>query len=146
MGEYNTELDALCHPSFRDFLRHVKLIGELTDQYLIKTYSESLTRKYIERQVVYFPTSMNKAEMFIVMAKSIFDDIIIHNNISINELLPFTMTNLRLKKTEENDQLWKSIIETQMNALYITINNDETVPSKNEIILAKKDSLIQCRV
>ena len=89
MGEYNAELDALCHPSFRDCLRHVKLIGELTDQYSLKTYSESLTRKYIERQVVYFLTSINKAKMFIVMENSIFDDIIIHNNISINELPSF---------------------------------------------------------
>ena len=59
------------------------------------------------------------------MAKIILGDITILNNISINELPLFTMTSLRLKKTEENDQLWKSMIDTPINSIYNTINNSE---------------------
>ena len=36
MGQYKTEMDALCHASFRDCLREVKLIGTATENVLLQ--------------------------------------------------------------------------------------------------------------
>ena len=60
MGEYNTEIDALCHSSFRESLQKVNLIGDQRDEMSLKQYSEKLTRKYVEEKLVYYPNSMKK--------------------------------------------------------------------------------------
>ena len=45
---------------------------------------------------------MSRTETYIVMAKGIFDNIIINNAIHINKLPPVTMTNVQNKKYKEN--------------------------------------------
>ena len=54
-----------------------------------------LTRKYIETQLVYYPNSLSRAETFIVMAKRVFDDAIIHNAMSMCDLPSFIMSNIQ---------------------------------------------------
>ena len=107
MGKYHTELDALCNQSFSQSFVNAKLIGDKTDIKSLKEYSRILTRKYIEEQVVYYPNSMSRTETYIVMAKGIFDDIIINNAIHINELPPVTMSEVRNEKSEENKKIGK---------------------------------------
>ena len=79
LGNYKTELEALTHLISKDCLQEVGLIGNATDQESLKKYSGQLAKKYIENQLVYYPNSLSRAETFIVMAKRVFDDAIIHN-------------------------------------------------------------------
>ena len=88
LGCYKTEIDALFHPNFRECLRAVDLIGTSEDEPSLKRYAEELSSKYIEEQLVFFPNSLDKSETYIVMSKGIFDDAVIYNTISINELPP----------------------------------------------------------
>ena len=76
---------------------------------------------------------MNRTEMFIVMAKRIFDDTIIRNSISINELPPYTMNNLRIQKSEKNKQFWRTNIESQLESIYSAIKDEAHYPTKNEM-------------
>ena len=55
---------------------------------------------------------MTKSEMHIVMPKGIFDNAMIHNTISINELLLYTIVFLPVSKTNENMHFWASTIES----------------------------------
>ena len=89
-------MDKPCNALFCDYLFQLKLIGSATENIYYQKYSEKLTRIYIENQIVSYPNSMNRSEIFIVFAKRIFADTIIHNSISINELPPWTMNNLRV--------------------------------------------------
>ena len=78
--------------------------------------------------------------MFIVMAKRIFDDTIIHNSISINELQPYPMNNLRIQKSEENKQFWRTNIESQLESIYSAIKDAAHYHTKTEILLVDRDS------
>ena len=134
MGEYETEIDALCHSSFRSCFRETRIIGNETDEDSLKRFSELLTRRYIEDEVVYLPNSMNRSETFIVMAKRIFDDSIIHNEISINELPPFSMNSLRVQKSAENERFWRANVESQVESIYSMLQEKENYPIKDEIL------------
>ena len=65
------------------------------------------------------------------MAKGIFDDIIIRNSISINELPPYSMTNLRATKTNENNIFWKKMTHSQVTAAYSFLVDLGNLPDKN---------------
>ena len=115
LGKYNTEIDALNHPTIRDSLREVGLIGHETNQDSLKSYSQQLTSKYIKEQVVYYPNSLTKTETYIIMAKRVFDDAIIHNALTMNELPQFIMSGLLAVKTEVNDKFCTSTKRSQLN-------------------------------
>ena len=113
MGNYQTEIDAMNHPSFRDCFQKVRLIGDNDDEESLQQYVKDITRLYIASQVVYYPNSMKKKETFIVMAHGIFEDVIIKNAIPNFELPPYTMNDLRDTKTEENTAFWRSLKNSQ---------------------------------
>ena len=142
LGRYDTEIDALYHSSFRECLRAVKLIGDQNDKDSLKKYSEILTRNYIEKLLVFYPSSLNKAETFILMAKNIFDDAIIHNALSINEIPPYSMVTLRDHKTRDNVQFWKSNFKTQLQAVYLTLRNLDGIPPKELLQTITRDNPI----
>ena len=45
------------HENLREYLRYCKLIGEKNDERALKVYANSLTKKYIEEQVQFFPNT-----------------------------------------------------------------------------------------
>ena len=69
LGRYDTEVDALTHSTIRKCFQKTGLIGDATDTDSLKEYSNKLTRRYIELQLVHFPVSLSVAETFIVMSK-----------------------------------------------------------------------------
>ena len=94
--KHKTEIDTLHNAFFRDILREVKHICSATEDISLRIFFEILTRDCVENQILYYPNSMNRSETFIVMSKRIFDNTIIHTSISMNELPPCTMKNLRI--------------------------------------------------
>ena len=52
LGRYKTEMDAMTHPTIRDSLRAVGLIGDESDEESLMKYLAQLTHKYIEEQLV----------------------------------------------------------------------------------------------
>ena len=67
-----------------------------------------------------------------MMAKGILDDIIIRNSISINELPPYSMANLRTVKTKQNKEFWKKITHSQVVAAYIFLKDLDNLPDQSE--------------
>ena len=143
MGKYDTEIDALTHPSFRDCFKEVQLIGEDEDEYSLKQYVNDLTKSYIESQVVYYPNSMKKSETYIVMAHRIFEDVIIHNSIPIFELPPYSMNALRDAKTEENKKFWICLKRSQFTSAISSLQHMATIPSEEEISNVDRESHIE---
>ena len=74
------------------------------------------------------------------MFKGIFDDAVIYNTISINELPPYTMASLRATKTNENIQFWASIIESQQHAIYNFLRQLSGIPSRDDIANVSKEN------
>ena len=102
LGKYDTKMDALTHPSFRDILRSVKLIGENNDEESLKQYVRDITKLYIESHIVYYPSSMKETVTYIVIAYGIFEDVTINNSILNFELPPFIVNALRDNTTVRN--------------------------------------------
>ena len=139
LGKYDTEFDALTHRTSRDCFRSTGLIGNATDVVLLKQYSNQLCRKYIEGQVVYYPNLISRIETMVVMAKKVFDDAIIHNALSMNELPPFTMTTLRTVRTEENDLFWRKIkVHSSILSMYLLSTHRVYHPEKALLKLIEK--------
>jgi predicted GIY-YIG superfamily endonuclease len=143
LGRYRTELEALTHASFRDCLREVGLIGRDTDEDSLKRYSEELTYKYIAQQVQFYPNSLDKTASYIVMAKTVFDDAILRDELSISELPPFTMASLRAATTAQNEQFWQSTIQSQLQSIFNTLQNTEGVPSMDNVLQAERRAPLQ---
>ena len=49
------------------------------------------------------------------------------------------MSNLRVKKSDENKQFWRTNIESKLDSIYSAINDVDHYPSKNEILLIDQD-------
>lgn len=143
LGHYETEIDALTHSSFQESLRNAGLIGGNTDEQSLKKYSEKLTRLYIEEQLVFFPNSLMRAETYILMAKRVFDDAIIHNALSINEIPPFTMVSLRQKEQHKCDNFWKDTIQSQLQSVYSTLSSTNGIPTVEDVTTATRDDPLQ---
>ena len=97
-------------------------------------YSNHLTHRYIEEQVVKFPILLSAAETYIVIAKKIFDDAIINNGLTMNELPPFTMSALCMVKTAENEQYWEDIKYSQLDSIYSILHNTNGIPPRETIM------------
>ena len=128
LGKYDTEIDALTHRTSRGCLKAVGLIGDQSDADSLQQYSNMLTKRYIEEQVVYYPNSIKKAEKILVMAKKVFDDVIVHNTMSMNELPLFTMATVRRVRTAENDAFWQNIKSSQLDSVYATLQHSQGIP------------------
>ena len=93
--------------------------------------------------MVYYPNSLTMAETFIVMAKRVFDDAIIHNALAMNELPPFTMTGLRAVQMQANKEFWRSKKKSQLRSIYNTLQNTNGIPSKEEVMQATRESPLE---
>ena len=133
----------MTHPSFRDCLCEVKLIGKNNDQDSLKQYVKNLTKLYIESQVVYYPNSIKKTETYIVMANGIFEDVILHNSIPIFELPPYSMNSLRDTKTVENVCFWELLIVSQLQSSRSALKHMENIPSVEEIINVDREKPLE---
>ena len=51
IGDYKTEIDALCHHKFQELFDNVGLIGYETDECSLNQYSGQITTKYIEQKL-----------------------------------------------------------------------------------------------
>ena len=51
------------------------------------------------------------------------------------------MNNLRVQKSDENKQFWRTNIESQMETIYSEINDADHHASKNKVLLIDRDSL-----
>ena len=110
------------------------MIGHETNQDSLKSYSQQLTSKYIKEQVVYYPNSLTKTETYIIMAKRVFDDAIIHNALTMNELPPFTMSGIRSVQSEKQDKFWNSTKESQLNSIYNNLRHLNEIPSRQQVL------------
>ncbi len=74
------------------------------------------------------------------MAKTIFDDAIIHDALTINDIPQFSMVDLQNIKTSENEQFWISNIESQLQAVCSTLRNLYRIPSRDLLQHVSRDN------
>ena len=100
LGHFSTEYDLILHRTIRESLRYCKLIGANNDEDSLKLYSRELLRKYIEKQLVYFPNSTRVTDTWIVAAKELLDSVIICDEIPITDMPPILQSDLDNNKNE----------------------------------------------
>ena len=54
MGQFDTELDLILHPSLKDAFRYAKLIGSSNNIHDLEQYSNDLKHKFIKKQLCYY--------------------------------------------------------------------------------------------
>ena len=81
--------------------------------------------------------------MFICMAHGLFEDIILNNLISISELPPFTMNDLRCESTVKNISEWKKLKKSQYQSAICCAQHMEDVPSMEEILAITREAPLQ---
>ena len=97
-----------------------------------------LAWNYIEDEVVYYPNLIKKVEKILVMAKKVFDDAIVHNTMSMNELPPFTMAAVRGVRTAENDAFWQDIKTSQLDSVYATLQHSQGIPDRVSLTAVRR--------
>ena len=133
LGKYDTEIDALTRASFHESLRAASLIGRNNNIDSLRKYSRIPIQKYIEEQVVLYPNSISQSETIIVTSKKVLDNAILHNVLSINKLPSFTMSTLWAAKSAENEQYWSDLKESQLAAVYSSLQHTEGIPARESL-------------
>ena len=77
------------------------------------------------------------------MAKGIFDDAIMHDAMSLNELPPYIIASVYDKKIEENKQFQSSLVNSQLDSIFSSIPVSNGIPAKDDIINIKRDTPIK---
>ena len=137
MGNFDTEYDLNLQRSLRESLRYANLIGPSNDPATLEKYSDELLYRYITEQLVYFPNGSSVTDTWIVNAKHIFDDVIIHDRISYTDMPPLLQTDLERQKNEQVEKLFQSFKEGIINAAFEemkSVRNLFNLPSKAELM------------
>ena len=139
MGHFETELDLLLHKNLRDALRYAKLIGDSNDENDLQIYSNALSKKFIEEQLVYFPNGSKVISNWVIIVGELFDNIIVRNEIPITDMPPILQTQLECIQLEkvhkEIQKMKKSIIEASYRELEHVVDY-LNLPKKNELLHA----------
>ena len=139
MGEFETELDFILHPTIRDSLRYVNLIGPNNDEESLQEYSNQLLYKFIVEQLVNFPNSVKSIDEWIIVAADFFDSVIIRDEMPITDLPPAHQTALNNSMEDEVVIMWNGIIESFVRASF-----EEIGPSADIFSLPSIDEMIGC--
>ena len=121
------------------------LIGSNTDEASLIIYSNNLLRKYIVEQLVYYPNSLRKSVSYIIEAKHIFDEVIIHDSLPINDIPPCLRTQIAAQIDEENNSNWSDMKTNQIETMYASLHNAIelcNIPSKENLMNATKTNPI----
>ena len=140
MGKFDTEYDLNLHCSLRESLRYASLIGPNNDRESLERYSDQLLHKYITEQLVFFPNGASVTDTWIVNAKHIFDDVIIHDRISHTEMPPLLQADLEREKNEAVDKLFDSFKDGIISSAFEEMKDVSdlfNVPSKENLMNVK---------
>ena len=102
IGRFATEIDLTLRVYIRESLRYEKLIGPLDDEDSLYEYSNTLIRRFIQEQVIYYPNTKRVIDIWITIAGELFDDIIVHNMIPITSMPPAQQSTLFASIEEES--------------------------------------------
>jgi hypothetical protein len=118
LGEFDTEHDLNLQGSLRESLRYCKLIGLSNTSEALKEYSNTLLARYIKEQLQYFPNGNTVTDTWIVNAKRIFDDVIIHDRISYTDMPPLLQSELEFTKNQQVQQIFSTYKSGIINAAF----------------------------
>ena len=93
--------------------------------------------------MVFYPNSLDRAETIIITAKKVLDDAILHNALSMNELPPFTMSTLRDKRTAENKEYWSNMMQSQLVAVYSSLQHTVGILTRESLSGVSRDGPIE---
>ena len=127
LGKYVTEIDVLHNASPRVCLEKARLIGTETDDKSRHRYVNELLTRYIVDQVVYYPNSLRKTDSFIVLAKRLFEEIILHDEFVANEI-PFTVTEVLNDAEAAQVKWWDEMKASQLQSIYSTLAGTPNLP------------------
>ena len=86
---------------------------------------------------MYCPNSLCKSDGWIVIASRFFEDIIVHDEFSANDI-PFMLTEL-LNEAEDNEvRFWNGMKEYQLTSIYATLGDMPNLPDHDDIMNASK--------
>ena len=139
LGRYKTEIDVLRNPSPRACFEKAGLIWSCNDMDSRRKYVDQLLLRYVTEEVVYFPSSIRKVDGIIVMANRVFEEIIFHDSFSANDI-PFTIAEMLNDAEREQVQWWEDMKESQLTAIYHTLDGIPNLPSRNEVKQATRYS------
>ena len=96
-------------------------------------YANKLLHKYIVEQLVFYPNSLRKSDGWIVMASRVFEDIIVHDEFTANEI-PFTMTELLNNTQQEHSCFWNELRDSHFTSALTTLRGIPNLPTREDIL------------
>lgn len=131
-GQYITEQDALEHGSLRECLVNTKLIGESTDVEDLEEYTYKLLAVYVEHEVQLTGSSLNKAELYILRALRILQDVIMQDSLPMFEI-PFTHSQLHDITDLVNESFWVDNNRRVLDTVYHVCDKIPGLPPRPEV-------------
>jgi len=139
-GKYITEKDILLHRTSRECFRAARLVRDSDDVESLKEDAIMLMTRYIDEQLVFYPNSYRLSEVYLQASRQFFEDSIVHNELPMHELPPYTMTAVFDAFNEKFDKFWPDMISTQIDSCLNTLSSVDGIPSKERLISATRDS------
>ena len=146
MGRYDNEMEMTVQPSLRLCLREAKLIGPEDDIISLQKYSNDLLLRYITEQLKYFSNSRRLIIHWIEVAASVFDNVILNDEIPVTEMPPVQLTAMLAIKEEAEMKFitdMKLKVATAVKKEVGTLSCQGNTPSLEDIIACNKDDPFQ---
>ena len=137
-GQYETELDLKECRTMRESLVKAKLIGPETDEESLRQYSDSLVKLAMDEVYTRQPISLQKLDNFCLVSKTLFDMVLLDDNVPNFELPPCILTELLDSKTAELKEVWEKTKSDHLNAIYDTLPTSMPIPSKEEVRICNR--------
>ena len=79
------------------------------------------------------PVSLHRLDEYIVVAKHLFDSILLYDEIPIMELPPCILTELLDSKEASLQKYWKDTKTNQLHSIYKILSTNLSIPGKAEV-------------
>ena len=146
LGEFDTELDLTSHRSLRDSLEYAGLIGPSREIEDLQLYSNRLLRRYIEEEVVYYPSGSRAVCNYIETAADLFNEVIINDKMPIHDIPPALQSTIDERVDEAKTKEWelyRKNIAKALNVELLPLRDTYEVPTEVELRNATRENQVE---
>ena len=137
-GRYGTELDLRACRTMRESLALAKLIDPENET--PQESSNRMVKLVMDEVFPRQPLTLRKLEDHILTTKSLFDSVIIHDEIPNYELPSCVLTELLDSKEEELCDFWVDTKRDHLDSIYAELKVMTTLPSKDDVMNCTREN------
>ena len=134
MGQFETEFELLAQPSMKAAFVKANLFHDHATVQGREESCNTLLKRFITEQLAFYPVSTRSFDYYLLQAKQIFLDVLVHDEMPIFELPPVLFTSLRDQWSDTVTREIKRMKEIHVDVCLKELHHLSGIPTKEEIM------------